>query len=255
MELKIKSKKLKGKFIYADVVEHKKATTLVVFLSGLSGSKELPLFERASGEFLKNGFSTLRLNFCGDEDDKQKYPKALELFEISFSVYVAELKNILDSVGKKYSSIMLVGHSFGTPVSIMFLNRYKKYTSKTQLIIWDPTLLPWKKQWMEEDYIFDADKKLYISKHNKKEVINKIFYKECICTKNTTETLQSFEKGVCIIAAEKGAHDDAKKYFAKLRNKKSSMLTIIKGANHLFDGKRVQKELFEKTLGFLKKGA
>lgn len=252
MELKIKSKKFKAKYLYGDLVEHKKATSLVVFLSGFSGSRELPLFEHVSVEFVKNGFSTLRLNFCGDEDDKRKYPNVLELSEMSFSVYITELKNVLDLVGKKYSGIVLVGHSFGAPISIIFLDKYRKYASKTQLVIWDPTLLPWKKEWMEEDYVFDKDKRLYVSKHNNIEAINKVFYKECICIKSTTEVLRSLKREVCIIAAEKGAHKDAKKYFLKLRNKKSSILWVIKNANHLFDGKRVQKELFEKTLEFLK---
>ena len=39
-----------------DLLENKKTTTLAVFLSGFSGSKELPLFKSASLEFFKNGF-------------------------------------------------------------------------------------------------------------------------------------------------------------------------------------------------------
>jgi len=48
MEIKIKSKSKKGKYIYGKFTRNKKATILVIFLSGFSGSKELPLFKKAS---------------------------------------------------------------------------------------------------------------------------------------------------------------------------------------------------------------
>lgn len=251
MKLKIKSKKFKNRFIYADMEEGEEATSLVVFLSGLSGSKNLPLFDYASSEFIKNGFNTLRLNFYNYEYDKHKYTNALESNSISFSVYIEELKNVLDFVSNKYSSIVLIGHSFGAPIAIMFLSKYKKYASKTKIVIWDPSILPWKREWMEEDYVFNKDKKLYFNKHDSCEIINEVFYEECICVKNTTEILRLLNKKVCIIAAGKGGGEDSKKYFSKLRNKKSSMLVIIDDASHLFDGKNVQKELLNKTLEFL----
>jgi len=48
MEIKIKLKNKKGKYIYGKFTRNKKATILVIFLSGFSGSKELPLFKKAS---------------------------------------------------------------------------------------------------------------------------------------------------------------------------------------------------------------
>jgi len=79
MKIKILSKKLKGKFIYGDSVENKKADTIIVLMSGFSGSKDLPLFKTVSSEFFKKGFSTLRFNFCNDIDDKYKKTDALNL--------------------------------------------------------------------------------------------------------------------------------------------------------------------------------
>lgn len=254
MELKIKSKKVEGKFIYANIMEHKSSTTLVVFLGGLSGNDTRSLSENVSLDFFKLGFSILWFNFCNDDKAENYKANALEIWEMSFLVYAAELKNILDSWSKRYSTIIFVGHSFGAPISIMFLNKYKKYASKTKLVLWDPSLLPWGKEVVEEVFVFDPIKKLYIQKETENPlIINRSFYNELQGTKNTAEILRELNHKTCIIAAEKGAHEDAKKYFSKLRNKKSSALTIIKGANHLFDGKRVQKELFEKTLEFLKK--
>ncbi|KKS27015.1 MAG: hypothetical protein UU88_C0013G0013 [Parcubacteria group bacterium GW2011_GWC1_42_11] len=249
MNFKISSKKIKKKFIYGDFVENKKATTLVVFLSGLSGSRELPFLKVASSEFFKYGFSTVRFNFCNDSDDKHQKDDALTLEELSFSVYVTELKNILDSVGKKYSKIVLVGHSFGAPVAILFLSKYKKYANNTELVLWDPTILPWKKQWMEEDFVFDKDKGLYFGKHTK-EVINKVFYGECIRV-DTVSILHMLNRNACIIAAKNSADKDAMKYFSKVHKKKTSVLHIIEKTDHYFKGIKAQKELFKTTLNFL----
>ncbi|MBI5817155.1 MAG: hypothetical protein HZB09_01890 [Candidatus Yonathbacteria bacterium] len=250
MKIKIKSKKLKGKFIYGNSTENKKTATLVVFMSGLSGGMGFPLFKNASVKFLKNGFSAVEFNFCNDSSNKRQKINAPTLEQMSFSVYTAELKNILDSYGKKYSKIVLIGHSFGAIISILFLSKYKKYVKNTELVLWDPSLLPWKKEWMEQDFVFDAKKRLYIGK-NGKEVMNKLFYKECINIKNTANILQSLNKKVCIATAENGAHKDAKKYFLKIHNKKSSRFIIIKKTGHLFTEKIAQKELFKETIDFL----
>ena len=210
MKIKIKSKTIKNKFIYGDLLENKKTTTLAVFLSGFSGSKELPLFKSASLEFFKNGFSTLKFNFCNDDADKHPKTNALKIENMSFSVYTAELKNIIDSFGNKYSKIVLVGHSFRAVVSILFLSKYKKYAKKTELVLWDPTLLPWKKEWMREDFVYNQNKKLYQGKIGK-ETINKRFYRECIITKDTAETLRLLNQKVCVIAAKGSADSDSKK--------------------------------------------
>jgi len=69
--------------------------------------------------------------------------------------------------------------------------------------------------------------------------------------KSTADIIKELNRKVCIIGAEKGAGKDAKKYFSKIKNKKCSSISFIKGANHMFDGKRIQKELFEKTMNFL----
>ena len=250
MEIKIKSKSKKGRHIYGILSRNKKATTLVVFLSGFSGSKELPLFKKASKEFLHNNFSTLRLNFCRDHDDKYQKNGTLKPEDLSLSVYISELKNIIDTLGKDYLNIILVGHSFGAVISILFLDKYKKYRKNTELILWDPTLLPWKKKTMKTDFLFNPKRGLYYGRKTK-EIMNKVFYKECLSIKNTAITLRALNKGVCIIAAEHGGGQDARKYFLKINDRKNSKLFIIKNTGHCFESKKAQKELFDRTIKFL----
>lgn len=249
MKIKIQSKKIKGRFIYADLIENKKADTIIIFMTGFSGGKDFSLFKTASSEFFKHDFSTLRFNFCNDGASRLQKADALDLEELSFSVYLLELKNILDLFVKKYSRIVLVGHSFGAPIAISFLSKYKKYSDSTELVLWDPTTLPWKKQWMEEDFVFDKDKGLYFGKHAK-EVINRSFYEECVRV-DTVNILQMLKRNACIIAARNSADKDASKYFSKVHKKKASVLHIIEKTNHYFNGAKAQKELFITTLNFL----
>ncbi len=249
MKVKIKSKIL-NKYLYGIYVTSKKSITLAVFLSGLSGSKELPLFKNASREFLKNDLNTIRFNFCNDSDDQHAKRDALNPKDMSLSVYTTELKNLIDKFNKKRFKIVLIGHSFGTVISILFLKKYKKYRQNTKLILWDPTLLPWKKKVMDMDFSFDPKGRLYYGK-NTDEILNEKFYKECINIKNTADILYSLNKKVCIVAAENGGKKQAKKYFSKIKDKKNSKLFIIKKAGHYFGNKAARKELFDKTIKFI----
>ena len=249
METKIKSKTIKNRFIYADYFENKKAKSVVIFLSSFSGSRYLPLFNNSCKFFYMNGFSTVKLNFCNESDDKIQKPKAINFENMSLSVYTTELKNIIDYFDKKYSEVILVGHSFGAIVSILFLDKYKKYRKNTKLVLWEPSLLPWKKKWMEKDFYYNGDEKLYREKRTG-EFINKTFYKECV----TTDSLKLFKllnMKVYIIAVKNLAEKNAKKYFSKIRNKVDSKIFIMQKTGHSFEDIKSQKILFGKTLSFL----
>ena len=146
--------------------------------------------------------------------------------------------------------MVIVGHSFGAVVSILFLDKYKKYRKTTELVLWDPTLLPWKKKAMEMGFLFNPKRGLYYGR-NTKEIMNETFYKECTSIKNTAITLRALNKSVCIIAAEHGGGQDARKYFLKIKNRRNSKLFIIKNTGHCFESKKAQKELFDRTIKFL----
>jgi alpha/beta superfamily hydrolase len=250
MKIKIKSKKIKNKFIYGDFFRDNKSDILAIFLSGFSGSKNLPLFDKAPNLFSKEGFDVLKLNFCNDSDDKKQEVDAFNIEDMSFSVYTNELKNVIDSLNKKYSKIIFVGHSFGAVISIIFLAKNKRYISKSDLVLWEQSHLPWNKKEMDNDFIFDKSRKLFVEKGTGLS-LNKIFYKELV-TVDTLKIFESLKKRVCIIASEGSADKDAKKYFLKIRNKKTSKFYIIKNSDHFFKGLKNQKEVFERTIDFLK---
>lgn len=247
MKIKIKSKEFNNKYIYADLIDDKKSDTLMIFLSGFSGSSELPLLTQASREFSKNNFSTLRLNFCSDPDDSLTQKNALKLEDMDFSLYIIELKNVIDQLPIKYDKIVFVGHSFGAIISTLFLNKYKSFLKNCQLILWEPSLLPWKIEWMEQDFLYDPKKDVYTYK-NTGEKINKRFYSELIRVDSVT-VFQSLKQKTYIVAAKGSADKDAKKYISKTTQ--GSKVFILKNTDHCFKGKDTKKDLFKKTLEFI----
>ncbi len=249
MKFKIKSKKIKNRFIYGDLLENKKAKNLIIFMSGFSGSREYPLFKASSKFFFNKDFSVITFNFC-NEGNGSGQKDVIRPEEMKFPIYKEELKNVIDSFGKRYSRLILVGHSFGAVVSILFLNKYRKYLENAELILWEPSLLPWKKEWMKADFYLDKNKKIYHAKHSE-EVMNRNFYQECIKIENTAKTFRSLRKAACIIAVKNFAEKNAKKYFTKIANKNKSKFLIMRGTEHSFKGKKYQTKLFNETLNFL----
>ncbi|KKR45114.1 MAG: hypothetical protein UT81_C0021G0019 [Parcubacteria group bacterium GW2011_GWA2_40_14] len=233
--MKIQAITKKDKFLYGDFLKNKKAKTLVVFLSGLSGSRELPLFKSISTEFLKKGFSTVRFNFCTDSDDTYKKSDAFKTIDMSFSVYIKELKNIVDSLN--YSKIVLIGHSFGAIIAMLFLKKYKKYAKNIKLVLWDPSRLPWPKKYV------DMEKNLL-------KIMSKTLYNEVIRA-NSVKIFKSLNQKSCIISAKDGGDKDAKKYASQTKNRGATKLYVIKNTGHCFEGAKAQKELVEKTLSFI----
>lgn len=250
MEIKIKLKKIGDKNIYGDFLENRGARTLIIFLSGFSGGRESRLFKNSSKWFFRKGFSTFRFNFY----DTSKRD-SLKLEEMRLATYLIELKNIIDFFDKKYSNIVLVGHSLGSVISILFLEKYPEYAKNSRLVLWDPSILSQIEQWIKKYFKFNGfNKKYYLKRGAEKIVLSADFYNELLNTKETTDIFRSLNQKACIVGAEKGAKDNADIYYLKLYKKRrnSSVYSIIKKTGHLFGSKLAQKELFGKTIDFLK---
>lgn len=225
MKIKIKSN---NSLITGDLTKTKHSKTVVVFLSGIRGGKDFPLFKTATSYLCKNHINTLRLNLFDFLDTK----------EITLDKYAKKMKDVYSTLESKYSEIILVGHSFGAIISIIFLSKYKK---NIKLILWEPTRLPWRKKWMQEDFYFDKNIQLYIDKHTG-EKINDNFYNECIKT-NSVKQFRLLKNKILVIASKGSADKDAQKY--------TSHPIILNNSDHYFNSKRSQKKLFTETLKFI----
>lgn len=247
--MKIKIKGTKGEIITGDYLEKDESNTVIVFLSGLTGGRTSRLVSDSSLFFFKNGFSTFSFDFFN--------PTSKSVLQLNFSIYdyLGILKGIINFFNNKYSRIVLVGHSFGAVISILFLNKYRSCLNM-EIILWDPSILSQITNWISGYFKYDTNKRLYYGIGGGKRIIaNDIFYSSLLDFKDSTYILELLNPKTCIIGAEKGASENAKQYFSKLhgKNKTSSYFSIIKRAGHLFGSKIAQKELFKKTLYFLNK--
>jgi len=248
MKFKIKSKTNNTKFIYGNVRQNKEADALIIVMSGYCGGENFNLNIKTTQYFYKHGFSVLRLNFCNNRKNPYRID-ALQLEVMDFDVYTTELKHIIDHFSQSYSHIILIGHSFGAIISILFLEKFNNYKNKIRLVLWDQSLLPWPKQIMEQEFIINKQQRVYTEKGTGLR-LNKKFYNSLI----ETDILKNFSKlniPTCIIAARHSADIDAKKYFSKIKNKKRSEIHIIKNTGHLFEERKAQDELFSITEQFI----
>ncbi len=246
MKIKIPTRSTRGKFLLGTYLGKKDSKSLVIFLSGLSGDSKLSLFTKAARFFFKNGFSTLRINICAN--DKNVAQKSLKQSGITFSTYAVEIENVINYYSSKYNDFVIIGHSFGAIIAILFLNKYKKYSKKINIVFWDPSLLPWSKKSLEKDFIYNSSQKIYRDKHSG-VFINSQYYNQCVKINNTAEIFGLLNKNACIITTSEGKKD-AKKYFSRLKKKNSKLYTLV-STDHLFSDQKSQKILFQKTLDYL----
>lgn len=242
MKIKIGNKK----FVYGTLRKNK-ADTLLIFLSGLSGGMDFPLFEKASAYF--GQYDTFRIYLCNDVDFSKR--DSYNLSEIDFAYYARALKKTLDFLNKDkhYKKIYLIGHSFGSVMSILFLKRYKSYRKTVRNIMWEPSLLPWQKKYINEDYMYDAETKLYTDKHTG-DKINRKYFGQCIRT-DSVRMFRALGLPSLIIAAKGSADKDAREYFKACKRFGGSKLVILDGTDHFFDGNSSQKDLFEYTKKYI----
>ncbi len=248
--MKIKSATKKGSLLYADLSQPTKGNSqLLIPMSGFSGGLDFELFKCIKEKFPDDHTDTLTINFC-DEENKKDYPHTMKTEDYSLGIYSRELKNIIDLFIKKYSNIVLIGHSFGAIIGIKFLTKYPKYQKKINLVIWDPSLLPWGIKTTEENFAFDKKNKLY--KFNFADFyINKKFYKE-LAKFDSVKYFGKIKTPTLIVAAENSADKDSKKYLSHSLDKKNSKLVILKNTDHFFTGSKTRKILLKETADFIK---
>ena len=241
---------MKPKTIETKINSTSNTSTLCIFLSGFSGSMNLPLFIEASDFFNQKNIDTLRVHFCHEPYDDTPHENEFLLEDFSFEKYTDELTNIINHVNKKYEKIIYVGHSFG---AIIFMNYIALHNSNdikdsTTFIMWEPSELPWNIKLLHSIYRYDSKSKKYINKEDGQS-ISRTFFKE-LQTVNSISTFKSIQTDTLIICAE-GSQDAAGKRYKDTKNKNKVNLNIIKDTNHLFSQKEKSDELFILTYQYL----
>ncbi len=228
------------------------APTLCIFLSGFSGSMNLPLFIEASDFFNEKKIDTLRVHFCHEPYDDTPHENEFSLEDFSFEKYNCELSSAINTVSDKYNKVIYIGHSFGAIIFMNYLaslDSNNKYLNST-FVMWEPSELPWETELLQTIYEYDNNSQKYIDKEDGQS-INKTFFEE-LQNINSVSTSKSIQIPTYIICA-KGSQDAAGKRYKDAINKNIVDLHIIKDTDHLFSEEDKKKELFNLTLRYILK--
>ena len=210
---------IQNSYTYSPVPQPK---WLVIFVHGLTSSKDEEIFLQWEKFFNEWWFSTLRINLYWEWDWEKR------LNEVSLSDHIDDVNSVINYCSLNlFNQIILIWHSYGCVV-----NLYVDLSKVMGLIMIDPSM--WWKELMQDVY---EDEKWwhYIDRwdgyHHQ---IGENLYKDfLIPTENYLDKMSKVTIPVKIIWAENWLANNAKQYYEVANQPKE--LNIISWANHRFD--------------------
>lgn len=243
MEKQLKLKTNDGHTIYGTLTtSNRKATTLAIFVHGLTGHPNEHTFHAAAEQYPKKGVDVFRFALYTGEKGGRK------LSECTISTHANDLNKVLNHFRKTYRKLAVIGHSLGSPTIL------KSDTSKVDIVIlWDPSYLSGRSNDIPKKVRIDG-KEVYIEEWGTEYLMNPAMVKEWrwFDAKNELGLITKLNRPLKIIAASKGILvPGSKAYFNVAQEPKH--LTIIKNATHCFDEQGKEVELLKETLSWIKK--
>lgn len=239
MEKVIKIKTPDKHLIYGTLTYHrKKSNKLIVFVHGLTGSQYEHNFFNAAKFFPKRKIDIFRFDLYSDEK------KGRRLIETSIKIHSKDFEQVLAHFSKKYKKIYVIGHSLGGPTIL-----FAKPNHINAIVLWDPSI---------------NLKGLKMTKWNR-EARAFIFYGWSINFLLGREMIEDFKLTgqyekiasklnvpLKIICAGDNFLSREWKRAIKLFNSPKELVNI-KGADHGFNQKGKEEELFKETLKWIRK--
>lgn len=214
---------------------------VVIFVHGLTGNIDELLTRNAAKFFSENGLSFLAFNLYDYHDD------ARSINETTIKTHADDIGSLIEYCkSKDVKSIHIIGHSLA--VYSIFMLRSELIKS---VALWDPSYLvssslsPEKLQKVEEidSYILSWGVDYVLSAK----------YIEAVVNLDLPKTIQSYSLPTLILNAGEGVLLDGGKYYeSKLKDHVRVERYIIEGADHNFLNDSSRKDLFKKTLIWLK---
>lgn len=194
---------------------------MVVLVHGLTGHMDEYIHVRLARLLCKEGFSVIRFNQYGDE------PRARRFHDSTIRKHVSDTKDVLAyAIAEGYSSIVLAGHSLGSPVAIAAVG-----DSVSGLILIDPTGRPMDR--IKEWQTYDAEHKISYLDWSRRTILGERWIEDA---KSFPDSYLQFASVVCpvqIIAAERA---DQMKYCERYRevHPDHPVIQVVPNATHCF---------------------
>lgn len=230
MEKNIQIKTNDDHLLYGVLNYEEKTDKLIIFVHGLTGHKNEHQFYNAAKFFPKNDFATFRFDLYSGEK------KGRVLSECTIETHSSDLNIVIEHFKIDFKKIYLVGHSLGGPTILL-----AKLDTIESVVLWEPTINIFDGLEMEFDKRIDK----YILKWGTEYLLSKEMIESW--KKLGDELLIRFKKPTKIICAGRGIlYKDWKE---KLKSIKiNHEFYIVKDADHCFDEKETENELFNETI-------
>ncbi len=205
---------------------------VIVFVHGLTSSKNEPIISQWMEYFNKKWYSTFVFNLYGDQNNKRK------LTTNSLDQNIQDINSVVnDFVQQWQKNIILIWHSFGW-LALLYVDT----VVVAKIVLWDASI-----GW--EELLWDVYKDelwRYIDWWDsyRHYISDQLYQDFCIDPQVHIRQLQSIEIPIVIISAEHGLQTPAQAYAQTIQQ----VPFVITWADHTFSDNMSKKELFETTL-------
>ena len=210
---------------------------LIIFVHGLTGSKDEIIYVYGEEFFQSKGYDTYRFNLYGTAPWEKK------LSEVSLKDHVFDVsQTVSDFVEKGYEKIYLVGHSFWG-LTIL----YSDLTYVSALVLRDSSIGG--NELLTDTY--QDENSLYIDWWDgiRYPISQEMYNDFMISPEEHKNQISKLNLPIKIITAEFWLPIVAKELFDSANEQKS--FSLIKNASHTFLEEWVKEVLFEETFNFL----
>lgn len=194
---------------------------MVVLVHGLTGHMDEYIHVRLARLLSKEGFSVIRFNQYGDE------PRARRFYNSTIRKHVSDTKDVVAyAIKEGYSTIVLAGHSLGSPVAIAAAG-----DSVSGLVLIDPTGPP--KERIRDWQTYDAEHRISYLDWSRRIILGESWIQDALSFPDSYLQFASVTCPVQIIAAERA---DQMKYCEGYReaHPKHPVIQVVPNATHCF---------------------
>ena len=212
-----------------------KNNKLIIFVHWLFSDQNDNLYINASNYFYSNNFDTFRFDLYSERKKSRK------LIETNITLNIKDLETVIKFFKDNYEEIYLIGHSLWWQAII---NCDLPKISK--VILWDPSAWLTKEE-EKTDISYNKEKWVYIVDRGIQFAISKKFKEEWSKAIDISKYINKIPNNTSFIFAwNSSIYKNWKNYIVNYKQ------TIIKWADHPFTEKSIEKQLFDKTLEYLK---
>lgn len=225
---------------------NRKNAPVIIMCHGWSGNRLGTwngFFVKVAREFSKNGFVIIRFDFRGSGDSEGKWE------DQNTTTMLEDLDAVINQIQRypelNKEKVGLIGHSQGGRIVLLKTASDKRIKCLTTLAARTDLNYMWGKAWLDDAKF--RERVYYDYKITRKWLKDDLKY-------NVARDIQKIKAPICIVHGDVDYEVPLAETYRifKLANKPKK-LQIVKGLDHDFSGKKIQKEVIRITLSWFKK--